>query len=344
MIYDNMEFFNVAFLEDKPLLGGKALCRYSKKGRAGLEDLYDRRGYYASLYSNECEIRFITNRQSFFIYLSALNEDGYVNVYCGDLYYDTFLIKDGITTTLRLDKKDNIKNPVEIGKEQRFSKDVWRIVFLKRFIGVYIGCDFGNGSVRPPTKDELPKKTFLTYGSSISFGAKTGIASDLSFPNILGRMLKAQTINKSMPGSNFIESSAVDYMLDSKDNIDFILYEVGPNMVSRYTTEQYKERLAYLITQSLRIHPNKYIFVIDTYEYIYSILESKRHYMNKVKQYNDALREIAKEVNSEYLVIIDNKDIINDTSLLCADMVHPSHYGAIEMAENLYEIVKKYIK
>lgn len=340
MIYDNLEFFNVEYLEKRPNIKGVILNRYSEVGKKGVEDLDIRVGSITALYANECEIRFVTNRQNFNVYLSALNIDGYVNVYCGELYYDTYHIKSGKITSINLAKHQDIVDALEIGDKKRFSKDVWRIVFLKRFVGLYHGIDVGNGTVRPPKKEELPKKTFLAYGSSISFGAISGKLSDLSYLQILARKLKAQCLNKSMPGSCFIEKSVVDYIL-SVENVDYYYFELGGNMLHRYTVPEFKERAEYLLNEAVKKYPKKKIYVTDTFEYFSRVFDPKNvERKETLIGFNKALQEILCSINSKYLIYIDSKKIIDDSSYLCVDLLHPSHFGSIHMANNLYREIQ----
>jgi len=343
MIYDNIEFFNVEELEEKKGVQGKIIKRFDQNTIDGLDDDDGTMGPFAALYSNECEMRFVTSRKNIKLYLSALDINGFINVYNGDYYVDTYEIIQGKINCINLELNDRLSQTEERAKKIRFNKNVWRIVFLKRFTAIYHGINVGNCKIRPPKKEEVLEKTFLVYGSSISFGAKTGKATDQSHMQILARKLNYQALNKSMPGSCFCENAITD-CITKIDNVDFYIYEIGGNMRNRYTVEQFKQRFEYLMDQTLKSSKGKLIFVIDVYWTLENIpFEDKQFVAKVVKGYNSVMVEYIKKRNNNNIILINSKKIITDYSLMCADMIHPSLYGNIIMAENLYKEISKYV-
>jgi len=343
VIYDNIEFFNVEQLYENKNIPGKILGRYDLKTINVLDNGGDKLGAYAASYSNECEMRFVTKKKSIKIFLSTLEAEGRINVYNGDYYNSTYILEQGKINCINLNVNDRLYNSKEEKKDRRFDKNVWRIVFIKRFTAIYHGINVGNCKIRPPFKKELPKKTFLVYGSSVTFGAISGRESDLSHMQILARKLKYQVINKGMPGSCFGEKAITDLIKNIND-VDFYIYELGGNMRVRYTVDEFKERFNYLLDETIKHHPNRLIFIIDVYWQLRHIPSENHEIVNKVIDgYNKVMYDYVNKSNNKNLILIDNKKILPDYSLMCADMIHPSPYGSIIMGENLNQIISKYV-
>ncbi|MBN2852998.1 MAG: hypothetical protein JXQ23_09730 [Clostridia bacterium] len=343
MIYDNLEFYNVEELYEKDNIPGKILGRFNLKTMNLLDSDHMKNGKAAASYSNECEIRFVTVRKSVRLYLSALETDGKINVYHGDYFNGTYDIHQGKINCITLTVNDRLYETEERATNPRYSKEVWRIVFLKRFTAIYHGIDVSNEKVRPPVKNELPSKTFLAYGSSISFGATSGKESDLSYIQIAARKLKYQVLNKSMPGSCFCEKAVTDFITEINE-ADFYLYEIGGNMRNRYTVDEFKERFTYLMDETLRKQGNKPVFIIDVFWTLRNIPFENQVVVNDIVDgYNQVMVQYIRNRPNENLILIDNKKIITDYSLMCADMIHPSPYGSIIMGENLYHEMSKYL-
>lgn len=343
MIYQNIEFFNVEQISDHQLMSGKVLRRYPNETILKLDSDELKTGPFAASYSNECEMQFVTTRKTFKIYLSAMECDGKINIYQGDYYYGTYDITHGKINCIDVVISERLFQPEEMGEINRFNKSVWRVVFLKRFTAIFHGIDVANNPIRPPKKDELPEKTFLMYGSSISFGATSGKSSDLSFPQVAARTLGYQVMNKSMPGSCFCEKDVTDMLVKCSD-VDFFIYEIGGNMRNRYSVEEFSERFKYLMDETRRLHPNKMIIAIDVFWTLRHIPFEEKEKVNKVIDgYDLAMKEYINNSGDKNMVLLDSKVILPDYSLLCADMLHPSAYGHMVMGENLAKEISKYV-
>lgn len=343
MIYDNLEFFNVEELYEKNGIPGKILGRFSQKAMSLLDTDNLKNGKAAASYSNECEIRFVTVRKTVRLYLSALECDGKINVYHGDYFHGTYDILQGKINCIAITVNDRLYETEERAIAPRYSKEVWRIVFLKRFTAVYHGIDTADVAVRPPLKSELPLKTFLVYGSSLSFGATSGKESDLSHMQIAARKLNHQVLNKSMPASCFCEKAAADFVT-SIEGVDYFVYEIGGNMRNRYSVEEFRERFHYLLDMTYEKHPDKHVFLIDVYWTLRNIPFEDHDSVNEtVDGYNRVIYHYIEQNRHRKLILIDNRKIITDYSMMCTDMIHPSPYGSMLMGENLYHEMSKYL-
>ncbi len=340
MIYGNVELFNAEQLIDKPGIPGKILNRFSAHAIAGLDSGEDRRGPITQAYGNDIEIRFVSESNTVDIYLGAWDNDGYINVSNGD--YDN--------TTIYLPKDELkcitlIKHPrlalMQANGPERFSRNVWRITYLKRFTPVFSHVNGKGGIVRPPEPEELPTKTILAYGSSITFGAGTGPLSSLTHMSIAARKLGVQVMNKSMPGSCFCEMSYGDYLSDIP--ADVFYYELGGNMRLRFTPEEFKRRATHMVTETRRKNPDAPIILLTVYPLLKNIPdEDHDKAASVIKEYDRILAFLAG--NDDKIYLIDSSEILNDTRLLSFDGLHPSGYGNMVMADRIYDKIKYIIQ
>lgn len=340
MIYKTVELFNTEQIIEKTGVPGKILNRFSADAIAGLDSGDDRRGSVTQAYGNEIEIRFVAENDTIDVYLGAWDNDGYIYVSNGDYDNATFYLPCNELKCITLSKHPRLAMMPKIPKE-RFSRDVWRIIFLKRFTPVFSHVDGNGGSVRPPLDSEIPSKTMIAYGSSITFGAGTGAMSPLTHIQLAARKLGIQVMNKSMPGSCFCEKSYGDYL--SGIHADFYYYELGGNMRLRFTPEEFKKRAAHLINETCRKNPKAHLILLTVYPLLKSIPDEDNTKASAViEKYDKILKAIAS--SSLNIHLINSNDILNDSSLLSFDGLHPSGYGNIVMADCIYDKIKHIIQ
>ena len=340
MIYKNVELFNTEQIIDKENIPGVILNRFSSGAIAGLDYGEDRRGPVTQAYGNEIEIRFVTKNDIIDVHLGAWDNDGYIFISNGDYDYTTVYLPQGELKCITLARHSRLAQMPVISKE-RFSRDVWRIVFLKRFTPVFSHIDGRGGSVRPPYKSEIPSKTMLAYGSSITFGAGTGVMSVLTHIQIAARNLGIQVLNKSMPGSCFCEMSYGDYL--SQIPADFYYYELGGNMRLRFTPEEFKKRASHLIKETRRKNPAAPIILLTVYPLLKSIPDEDNIKASLViGEYDRILTTLAEDDDNIHM--INSSEILSDSSLLSFDGLHPSGYGNIVMADRICDKIRHIIQ
>jgi hypothetical protein len=338
MIYGNVELFNAEQIYDLEDVPGKVLNRFSAHAIAGLDRGADRRGPITQAYGNEIEIRFVSESDTVEISIGAWDNDGYVSVGNGDYDNCTVYLPQGEMKTIKLERHPRLALMASPGPE-RFSKSVWRITYLKRFTPVFSYVK-GEG-IRPPEPGEVPRKTMLAYGSSITFGAGTGPMSALTHMQILARDLGIQVMNKSMPGSCFCEFSYGDYLSNTK--ADFYYYELGGNMRLRHSPEEFKKRAVHIVTETRRKNPSAPIILLTVYPLLKSIPDEDHVKAARViEEYDGILANLAG--NDDNIHLIDSAAILNDTRLLSFDGLHPSGYGNVVMAANIYDKIKHIVQ
>jgi lysophospholipase L1-like esterase len=336
MIYDNIEFHNVAELEEVKGMPGLRLQRFPKEVRDKLGHLEHERGRFYSKVSVGCEIRFVTAAKFFRISLSSLEADSRIFIYKGNFLHSSHVLKAGVINTLHIEEPAKW-NDVEQHSLNgyAFSSKVWRVMFGKDSCIVFHDIDSFGHCIRIPEREEVPRVKWLAYGSSITFGGDTTVYTNAYVPQT-ARRLKVDVLNKGIAGSCFCDSCISEYIAED-ENWDFATLELGVNMRGRFTKEEFEARARNLITSILDKNRNKPVFVISIFPNgaIYSL--SKKDKISESNFiFNEISRKIVKEISSPNLYYIDGKEILTDYSGLSTDLLHPSDHGHINMGENLY--------
>jgi|GEM_PF-2451723 len=338
MIYRNVELFNVSRIDSNPDIPGVLLNRFSEEAIKGLDRGEDRRGPATQAYCNDIEIRFESNSRSVNLFLGAWDNDGYIAVFNGEHFNSIHHLPQGEITQIQVERHPRLALMPEDGNE-RFNKNIWRVIFLKRFQAVFSDISVSDGIFTPPLYN---KKTpvMLAYGSSISFGAGTGPASYLHHLRILSREIGYQLMNKSMPGSCFCEMSYGDFLSDIP--ADLYYYELGGNMRLRHTPKEFEKRAKHLVGETRRKNPKAPILLLTVYPLLGSIPDEDFKKASRViKEYNKTLAKLSQDDSLIYL--IDSGKVISEPGILSYDGLHPSGYGNIVMADRLHEIINSLI-
>lgn len=338
MIYNNIEFFNVSEIEES--MAGYRLLRFPRhiSNRMGEgESVY---GRYVSQTTTGCELRFVLEGDRALLLLSSIDEDGFVQVYRGDFRYYTgytysYPIKKGQITAILLTKNSAFEKLDSSYKQGQFSPNVWRILSDINFTMTFNGIETYGSEIRPPNPNEIPSKTLLAYGTSLTYGACASVQS-ISYIQYLGRLLGCNVLNKAMGGSCMNESMVADYFASGAIHYDAVLLENGVNMSGM--PEEYKKNAAYLIDRLSKAHPDIPIYCVTAYPNVSIVAGNKAYPCEKLEEkgtyQNDRiLRDIAKEYSN--VKIIEGAQMMDCFTDLTCDLVHLSDYGHIRVATNL---------
>lgn len=329
MIHDNLLFHNAADLETRDGIPGKILPRYPRSVRDSLNE----RGRMMAMESTGVEIRFVTTSPNVRIYLSTLDADAHVWVQRGNYSLGRFPVAAGKMTPVHVVTPERFAG-VKPGSlnDGMFSPDVWRFAF-NRNAGVFHALDTFGHSVRAPRADELPKKRYLAYGSSITHSGLTG------YPAHAARRLKVDLLNKGLSGSCHCEKEAADFLIE-KCEFDFATLELGVNMRGHYEPPEFRKRAEYLIHKMVQKHPAKPIFVITVFPNFETFWEERTLHGTHDAAYTEILRDIVAKAKHPTLEIIEGAEVLTEFSGLGQDLIHPSdEFGHVHMGENLARIM-----
>lgn len=332
MIYKNLELHNVSEIYEAN--GGIAFYRTEKSLGEKLSD----NGRNAIARTGGVEIRFVTDSEVY-ITLSTLDDTAkshltvfYGNIPAGMAYHP--LIIDSTPRKIRFRKSPDFDFLSKTAKlyNHPFSPQVIRIISD----GTPIVIHSAQGDARPPKKDEVPDKTILFYGSSITFG--TAISTgDLHWPFLTAEKLGIDHIGLGFPASALYEHSIADHIAKRQD-FDALFLEIGVNFYAD-SSESIRERVEYMLKTVRKAHPDKYIFCTDIF-YAHPVPDIAEGMINNVRR---VVSETVPAFQDEKIIYIPGLKLMGEPRFLSEDHIHPSVAGHIEIANNLSAALKPYI-
>ena len=339
---NNIELFNVA--QVKQTEKGVILFRIPENVCDCLNaPEFDENGNQTGVYigqrdSAKCsvgvEMRFFSNADSVTVTVKTKN-GGEVLIYNGDYLNISNHIPPDKEVTLKAGWNDNL-NGLKRKKCNRYNKRVWRIYFACyspiEVIDLHI-----TGRYRIPLKKELPKKTVLAYGSSISQGCGT-IYNPLCYLNTAANILGVDIKNKAIAAGCYCEKEMLDYLLTESFDVGY--FELGTNLADR-PLWFIEERMGNLINAICQKFADKKLFFITPITGLSDISSTALDY----KENYEKTRKIILQYAGKYqnVTILDGHKLADKDYYLCADALHPSDFGHVMMGVNLAKMLKNKI-
>lgn len=330
MIFKNIEFHNVEEFVPHPN-GGYLMARLPETVRARLDDVAKER---TSLYATGVELRFKINSGEATITLRAETaaEAQVAYIYYGSMqggWEHSSRIVFEKDTVIHLTQSGCMDRLQQIHKEFSlpFSPEVIRILLP------YCKCIFvdAQGDITPPSPEDLPLKTYLAYGSSITHGSLS-LAAPFSYPKQIAAKLGVDCRNLGFAGSAHLEPAVAEYIRQDK-SWDFASVEMGINMVDTFSPEEFEARVAEFC-RILSDDPRP-IFCTD-------IFTSINDY-NENKEKTEIFRSIVKK-HSGSMFHTPGRELMSTIQHVSEDLVHPSAEGTAEIAANWAEIMQDKLK
>ncbi len=323
MFHDGIEFYNVDYLEQNDEIHGLQLHRFKRK----LIDKFD--FPRPASFSRGCEMRFDYTHEKIVVYLCAIDEDARVSIFFGEHFSGEVVLEKGVITPVTVEMHErlvNFFNKDLLEKNARYSVDLCRIFFESTAKVSYCGKKLINKR-RQKLRTKPRPKQFLAYGSSITHGS-TAISNYNSYIQILARKLGMDALSFGMSGACMCEREIADHIAEV-EGISFYYLEIGINMRENYTIPQFEERIEYMFEKL----QGKKVFATTIYSNWFTHFNDG-HVYEIEKKMNEILT-IKAEKNG--ITLFDGTEILENLELLCADLVHPSTHGQIEMANVLYK-------
>ena len=336
MIYKNVEIHNTA--EIIPCKdGGVKWLKIPKKVYDNLER--GDTGRPVAENSNGVELRFVIESKDAKIIMQSLDGEHSISdfhVFRGGIQGGCFEGGRHVTGDVceyTIEKSENTEFLKKISEENGIDWDpkVVRVIFNRgnyRLIGV-------EGDVRPPQKEQTPKKTLIAYGSSITHGFNSLNYSNGWVP-MLAHRLNMDCRNLGMAGSCCLEREFADYIASEgeKGNWDLALLEIGINVLD-WEDGKITDRTTNLITEVAGRNKDKQVVVISPFYF-------KEDYNGgtRAPNWRYMTEKIVKELSLPNVTYINGLDILGSMDLISADEVHPSIYGISQIADRLYDRIK----
>jgi hypothetical protein len=340
IIHDHIVFHNCEELEAPPGLAGLRLQRFPAALRNSLGLKAHSRGRFFAHRASGCELRFVTEGKFARLSLSAMEDDAEVIVYRGDWTHSQHVLKAGVVTSLFLEEPlpfTQVESTML--RPRRFAPQVWRITFNQDAVVLYHHLDGYGHAVRPPNADEVPGKTWIAYGSSITFGGNALFAPNIYVQQAALR-LGVDVLNKGLPGSCLCEAQMAEYL--GRAAWDFATIELGVNLLELTTPEEFRERACDLLDSVLASNPERLVFALDIYPNRADYLVDRRDPAAQNNQrFRDIIRNHVAASQHPNLRHIAACMVLDELTALSTDLVHPSDEGHIRMGENIASILQR---
>ena len=183
------------------------------------------------------------------------------------------------------------------------------------------------GEVEPPTKEEVPEKIYLAYGSSITHGS-LALAAPYTYPFRLSQKFGCDYLNMGFAGSAWMEKAMAEYIVSRKD-WDFATVEMGINMLGENLGEF--ERNIDIFTRILQ-QDSRPVFATS----IYGFSDPSGQEKGKIMRY------IVEQYAKERLIFTDGLRFLDNPAFIAQDMVHPSLEGIEQIGNNWFKVIQNY--
>ena len=325
MIFDQILFHNVEHMEltDK----GYLMSRVPQYVR---EQLNETAKNSASFGGTGVELRFKLKGDSATVILHAAKistmEAPVIYIYYGSFQGGWECSSRALVqgdNRIEIRKPENLEFLKELSKEKSlpFNPEVVRIV-LPYSRTYYVGVE---GEIEPPAKEDLPNRTYLAYGSSITHGS-LALGTTYTYPFRLAQKLGCDYINLGMAGSAQMEAIMAEYIMSRKD-WDFATVEMGINMLEM-DEELFEERVD-KFTEILSAETRP---IRATSIYGFS--------NPKGQETGQKFRAIVEKYTKNRLEYVNGLELLDNPAYISQDMVHPSLEGIGQIVENWYKILK----
>ena len=332
MIFDNIEFHNVAELRD--VEGGKRLQRVPEDVRVCLNE----RAQQRMLSPSASEIRFVSSEDLVRVTLSCPEGSAEVIPFWGPFQGKERYRIGATPQTLELVYPERLKKlDLEATGELLYSPHVWRLTLRGEGV-VYHGVE-GEG-LRPPTKDEVPRLRYLSYGTSITHGA-SATAMHLTYVRQVAWRLGADLINFGVGGSAFCEKELADYMAGRED-WDIATLALSVNMVGGFSVEEFTNRVTYMVNTVAGTNTNRPVVCITLYPHFRDFCVDE-DLKEKVATFRQVLRDVVGNCEHPNVHLLEGEDMLTDVGGLTVDLIHPGDLGMIEMGERIAKKLKALI-
>lgn len=332
MIFDNIEFHNVAELRD--VSGGKQLQRVPEEVRVCLNE----RAQQRMLSPSGSEIRFVSRGDVVRVTVSCLEGTAEVIPFFGPFQGKERFRVEATPQVLELVYPERLKKlDADATGDLLYSPTVWRLTLRGEGL-VYHGIE-GEG-LRAPTEDEVPRLRYLSYGTSITHGA-SATAMHLTYVRQVAWRLGADLLNFGVGGSAFCEKELADYMA-GRDDWDIATLALSVNMVGGFSVEEFTERVTYMVNTVAGSNTDRPVVCITLYPHFRDFCVDE-DLKGKTATFRQVLRDVVATCPYPNVHLIEGGDMLTDVGGLTVDLIHPGDLGMIEMGERIARELKALI-
>jgi hypothetical protein len=333
VIYENVELHNVA--QTQPVNGGARLQRVPEEVRLQLNEGAQMR----ALQPENCEIRYVSDSVESSVTLSSEGETD-VTIFFGVFDGRERHVIGPQPTTIRLSPQDRLRNlDRQHWQDQPFDPGVRRILFGGSRRDPVILHNIEGKGIRPPAPEEVPKLTYLAYGTSITHGFDCE-GPHLSYIAQTAWHLKTDLINLGVAGAAHCESAFADHIAGRSD-WDIATLALSVNMHG-FPLDEFRRRVDYMVNTVAGADTSRPVACITLYPYFrdFGWSDPDAEYGGTPEEYRQELREVVASCSLPNVHLIEGSEILTNIGGLTGDLIHPSDNGMIEMGRNLFTRLK----
>lgn len=217
----------------------------------------------------------------------------------------------------------------------RYPRHVWRILLHENRICLH-GID--GKEVRPPSREELPRLSYLAYGTSITYGGHAFVP-DVTYVMQAAMNLGTDLLNLGAAGSAHCEPALAEYISDRND-WDIASLCISVNMLNQgVSAAEFGEKAAYMAHTVAGRNPGKPVLCIGLFPSFndFGLAWPERHPVSTPQEYRETLSRVVAESDLSNLYYVDGSDLLTRWNGLSHDLLHPNHQGMIEIGSRLAE-------
>ncbi|MCE4562992.1 SGNH/GDSL hydrolase family protein [Maribellus sp. CM-23] len=181
-------------------------------------------------------------------------------------------------------------------------------------------------------------KPVVFYGTSITQGGCASRAG-MAYPNILSRMLDREIINLGFSGNGKLDYEVAEAMA-TIDASCFVI-DCLPNVTADLMKEKY-DRFLEIIREK---KPATQIIMVENILYPHMYFDQNVH--KAVVDKNITLKQIfdaQKKKGDQNIYYVKADDLIGHSQETTVDGVHLTDFGFVQLADQLYPVLKKHVK
>ncbi len=323
MIFDNMDFHNVEELEKKG--AGYTMWRVPAALRSHLSQAA---AETAARFATGIEIRFrmVSDTVTLTLRTEPMEEAQVAYIYFGSFQGGWQQSSKAIGqegTPITISRPGNMQRLRELTAAQSlpFSPEIVRLVLPSGLIS-YVGVE---GEVEPPAPEDLPEKTYLAYGSSITHGS-LGLAMPFSYVFRISQLLGCDYLNMGLAGNALMEEEMAQYLCQRKD-WDFASLEMGVNMLKESFSADFFEKRTRRFME-IFAQDGRPVFVTD-------VFGNNGEAQEKAEQF----RQIVAEYVPANLTYVPGLELLDNPAFISQDMTHPTAEGQLQIGERWAKIM-----
>lgn len=302
---------------------------------------------YTAYNTPNTEIRFCMKSDSVTLRFQIFHPEGssyadqVLEVYFGCFQDDALRILDDSHCEITVKKPENMELLKSLAQKEHmsFSPEVVRILAPGDCHLMLLSV---KGEVMPPAAEQLPAKTWLAYGSSITQGSN-GLHPAGSYASIAAAKLGVDLLNFGFGGSALLEPEMADY-LASRTDFDWISLEMGINMIWDIGENRpgdpdfFRKRVDYFVSAIADAHRDKWIFCLD-------LFCNKDDFTGagQTDCYRRIVREKVEAMGRDKVVYVNGLGYPGSPDGLCTDLIHPSAKGCADIGNRLAERMAAYV-